>query len=125
MHYDQLKDKKAKAIIKKSTRAYKNKVDYFIEKLAEGVAMIGAAFYPKDVIVRMSDFKSNEYANLVGGSEFEPEEAIPCLDGAALPAIILENYRLSLWPGVHGHEKSKGRDGTNKHQAYDSILQDC
>lgn len=61
------------------TPGYENKSDYFVDRLAEGVAMIGAAFYPKDVIVRMSDFKTNEYANLVGGRAFEPHEENPML----------------------------------------------
>ena len=108
LHYDQLKDKKAKAIIKKSTRAYKNKVDYFIEKLAEGVAMIGAAFYPKDVIVRMSDFKSNEYANLVGGSEFEPEEDNPMLGWRGASRYYTGNYRQAF--GLECMAMKKARD---------------
>lgn len=74
-----LKDKKAKMDIEELTYQYNNKQDYFIEKLSEAVAMIAAAFYPKDVIVRMSDFKTNEYANLIGGQEFEPEEENPML----------------------------------------------
>ena len=108
LHYDQLKDKKAKAIIKKSTRAYKNKVDYFIEKLSEGVAMIGAAFYPKDVIVRMSDFKSNEYANLVGGSEFEPEEDNPMLGWRGASRYYTGNYREAF--GLECKAMKKARD---------------
>jgi len=58
---------------------YKDKPQYFVDKLAEGVAMIAAAFYPKPVIVRMSDFKTNEYANLVGGKAYEPTEANPMI----------------------------------------------
>jgi pyruvate,water dikinase len=59
--------------------AYPDKTQYFVDKLAQGVGMIGAAFYPKDVIVRMSDFKSNEYANLIGGRAYEPTEENPML----------------------------------------------
>lgn len=61
------------------TKQYTRKTDYFVDKLAEGIGMIAAAFYPKDVIVRLSDFKSNEYANLIGGSAFEPNEENPML----------------------------------------------
>lgn len=61
------------------TRHYRDKKDYFVDKLAQGVATIAAAFHPHDVIVRMSDFKSNEYANLVGGQQFEPLEENPML----------------------------------------------
>lgn len=65
--------------IEEITAGYKKKTDFYIEKLAEGVAKIGAAFYPKDVIVRFSDFKSNEYANLIGGKYFEPVESNPMI----------------------------------------------
>lgn len=77
--YDQLKDEQAKIYINQLTKNFKNKEDYFIEKLSQAVGTIAAAFYPKDVIVRMSDFKTNEYANLIGGREFEPEEENPML----------------------------------------------
>ncbi|MBW2988842.1 phosphoenolpyruvate synthase [Candidatus Woesearchaeota archaeon] len=79
MHFNLVKDKKAKEKIEELTRGYKDKRQFFIDKLAYGVATIAAAFYPKDVIVRMSDFKSNEYANLIGGSAFEPEERNPMI----------------------------------------------
>ncbi|MGZ3687206.1 MAG: phosphoenolpyruvate synthase, partial [Bdellovibrionota bacterium] len=79
LHYDRLEDPAAKAEIARLTLGYEDKPQYFVDKLAEGVATIGAAFYPKDVIVRLSDFKTNEYANLVGGSAFEPHEENPML----------------------------------------------
>ena len=66
--------------IEERTSAYPNdKKQFFIDKLAEGVGRIGAGFYPKDVIVRLSDFKSNEYANLIGGQFYEPEESNPMI----------------------------------------------
>ncbi|MBS3133550.1 phosphoenolpyruvate synthase [Candidatus Woesearchaeota archaeon] len=77
--FNTLKDKKAKKKIAELTYNYKDKKEYFVQKLAEGVATISAAFYPREVIVRLSDFKSNEYANLIGGKEFEPEEDNPML----------------------------------------------
>lgn len=79
LHFDTLKDEDAKQKITELTYGYKNKADYFVDKLAQGIAMIGAAFYPKDVIVRLSDFKSNEYANLIGGKDFEPHEENPMI----------------------------------------------
>jgi pyruvate,water dikinase len=79
INFDKIKDIKVKQQIEKLTYGYKNKTDFFISKLAQGVAMIGAAFYPKDVIVRMSDFKTNEYANLIGGKEYEPKEENPMI----------------------------------------------
>lgn len=78
-HFDQLKDADVKKEIESLTHHYSDKKDYFIHKLAEATATIAAAFYPKDVIVRMSDFKSNEYANLLGGKQFEPEEQNPMI----------------------------------------------
>lgn len=77
--FDTLKDLEAKEQISKLTHNYQNKEEYFVDKLSQAVATIAAAFHPKDVIVRMSDFKSNEYANLIGGHEFEPNEANPMI----------------------------------------------
>ncbi len=79
INYDKLNDLAAKNEISELTYGYDDKSQYFVDKLAEGVGMIAAAFYPKDVIVRMSDFKSNEYAQLIGGKEFEPMEENPML----------------------------------------------
>jgi len=79
LNFNTLKDASAKAKIAKLTVGYKNKADFFVDKLAQGVALIAAGFYPKDVIVRLSDFKTNEYANLVGGKDFEPKEENPMI----------------------------------------------
>ena len=79
IHYSLIKDEKVKEKIEELTVGYKDKKQFFIDKLSYGVAMIAAAFYPKDVIVRMSDFKSNEYANLIGGHMFEPLEHNPMI----------------------------------------------
>ncbi len=65
--------------INKITAGYKTKTEFFVDKLAQGIGKLGAAFYPKDVIVRFSDFKSNEYANLIGGTYFEPREENPMI----------------------------------------------
>jgi len=70
---------KIKREIDKLTIGYKDKKQFFIDKLAEGIGKIASAFYPKDVIVRFSDFKSNEYANLIGGNQYEPKEANPMI----------------------------------------------
>ncbi|KRT75068.1 MAG: phosphoenolpyruvate synthase, pyruvate, water dikinase [Candidatus Rokubacteria bacterium CSP1-6] len=79
LHPEGVKDPEARAAIAALTRGYADRALYFVDRLAEGVAMIAAAFYPKDVIVRLSDFKSNEYAGLIGGRDFEPEEENPML----------------------------------------------
>lgn len=68
-----------KAEITQRIRGYKDPIDFYVSKLTEGIATIAAAFWPKRVIVRMSDFKSNEYSNLVGGSDYEPHEENPML----------------------------------------------
>jgi pyruvate,water dikinase len=65
--------------IEKLTQGYKQPMEFFIRQLSEGVGMIAAAFYPKPVIIRLSDFKTNEYAKLLGGAQFEPLEANPML----------------------------------------------
>jgi pyruvate, water dikinase len=74
-----LKDEVIKQKIEALTFQYKNKEEYFVDKLSQAVATMAAAFYPKDVIVRMSDFKTNEYANLLGGKDFEPLEENPMI----------------------------------------------
>ena len=79
LQYDTLQDKKLKDWITEKTAAYESPVEFYIERLKEGIATIAAAFFPKPVIVRLSDFKSNEYANLVGGSLYEPHEENPML----------------------------------------------
>lgn len=78
-HFNKIKDKKIKNIIEKLTVEHKDKKEYFIKELAEGIGQIACAFYPKEVIVRFSDFKTNEYRQLIGGELFEPEEENPML----------------------------------------------
>ncbi len=79
IHYNKLKDERLKKKIDKITRGYDNKRQYFIDRLADGMARLAAGFYPKPVIVRTSDFKTNEYATLLGGKDFEPEEENPMI----------------------------------------------
>jgi pyruvate, water dikinase len=79
VNYDRLKDKKVKAKIDQLTLGYTDKKQYCIDKLAEGISFIASAFHPSDVIVRLSDFKTNEYATLIGGAEFEPKEENPMI----------------------------------------------
>lgn len=79
LHFNQLRDKAAKWEISQLTTQYDEMPDYFVDKLASGIGMLAAAFYPKPVVVRMSDLKSNEYANLIGGRDFEPEEENPMM----------------------------------------------
>ena len=82
VHFNKLKSKMTKQEVNKIedlTRGYKDKTEFYVDELAEGISQIGAAFYPKPVIVRFSDFKSNEYENLIGGKYFEDKESNPML----------------------------------------------
>jgi pyruvate,water dikinase len=79
LDYDRLVDPAVKGQIDELTAGYADKPRFFVDKLAQGVAMIAAAFYPRDVILRLSDFKTNEYANLVGGRAYEPAEENPMI----------------------------------------------
>lgn len=79
VHPDKVADASVRADIARLTRSHATPADYFVRELSEGVAMIAAAFYPKPVIVRMSDFKTNEYASLAGGRWFEADEANPMI----------------------------------------------
>jgi len=93
LHYNKLEDRNLKDTIDLLTVGYTDKAAYFIDRLAQGVAMIGAAFYPNDVIVRMSDFKTNEYANLIGGAQYEPTEENPMIGFRGASRYYHERYR--------------------------------
>lgn len=93
LHYDKVKDPAVRAMISTLTAGYAHKEQYFIDKLAEGISMIGAAFYPNPVIIRFSDFKSNEYANLIGGTQFEPIENNPMIGWRGASRYYSEEYR--------------------------------
>ncbi|MBE9119724.1 phosphoenolpyruvate synthase [Tychonema sp. LEGE 07199] len=93
IHFDELTDESVKRRIGKLTALYEHKPDFFTDKLACGIATIAAAFYPNPVIVRMSDFKSNEYANLLGGRQFEPKEENPMIGWRGASRYYDPNYR--------------------------------
>jgi pyruvate,water dikinase len=93
MNFDTLEDKAAKWEISQLTARYENKADFFVDKLAHGIGTIAAAFYPKPVVVRMSDFKSNEYANLLGGRAFEPTEENPMIGWRGASRYYDPKYR--------------------------------
>jgi pyruvate,water dikinase len=93
IHFDRITEPKLRNQIEMMTKGYKTKSDFFVEKLAQGVATIAAAFYPKDVIVRMSDFKSNEYAGLVGGLMFEPKEDNPMIGWRGASRYYKKGYQ--------------------------------
>ncbi|HUX81964.1 MAG TPA: phosphoenolpyruvate synthase [Halothiobacillus sp.] len=79
LHPDKVTDPAARATIDRLIRGYPDAETFFVQRLSEGIGTIAAAFWPKPVVVRMSDFKSNEYASLVGGAAFEPDEANPMI----------------------------------------------
>lgn len=91
--FNELKDTNAKKEISELTAQYPDKKEYFVDKLSQAVGTIAAAFYPKDVIVRMSDFKTNEYANLIGGKEFEPEEENPMIGFRGASRYYNDRYK--------------------------------
>ena len=93
LHFDTLEDELAKYKISELTAQYEDKAEFFVAKLAQGIGTIAAAFYPKPVIVRLSDFKSNEYANLLGGRQFEPKEENPMLGWRGASRYYDPRYR--------------------------------
>jgi len=92
LQYD-IQDAETKATIDELIAGYASPVDFYVEKIVEGVATIAAAFYPEKVIVRLSDFKSNEYANLLGGRQYEPEEENPMIGFRGASRYIAEGFR--------------------------------
>ncbi|HZS35025.1 MAG TPA: phosphoenolpyruvate synthase [Methylomirabilota bacterium] len=93
LHPERVTDPATRSAIDALTDGYADRAGYFVDRLAEGVATIAAAFYPRDVIVRLSDFKSNEYAGLIGGREFEPAEANPMLGFRGASRYAHPRYR--------------------------------
>ncbi len=93
IRYPNLKDRDAVAKIEELTLGYPKKSDYFVDTLSQGIAKITASFYPKDVIVRLSDFKTNEYAHLIGGAEFEPQEENPMIGFRGASRYYHPRYR--------------------------------
>ena len=91
--FDHLDDLELKARIEKITQGYDDKTEYFVEHLARGIAMIAASQYPEQVIVRMSDFKTNEYADLIGGELYEPHEDNPMLGFRGASRYYSDEYR--------------------------------
>jgi pyruvate,water dikinase len=93
VRYGTLTDENAKRQIAELTEGYQDKTEYFVDRLARGLARIAAAYHPKPVIVRMSDFKTNEYANLIGGAAFEPTEENPMLGFRGASRYYSPRYR--------------------------------
>jgi len=96
IQFDKVTDQAVRNKIETMTKGYNDRRDFFVDKLAQGVAKIGAAFWPNDVIVRMSDFKSNEYANLIGGFFFEPREENPMIGFRGASRYYDDKYRAAF-----------------------------
>ena len=86
-------DAKLQNEIREMMKGYDSPKEFYVGRLTEGIATLGAAFYPKRVIVRLSDFKSNEYANLVGGERYEPEEENPMLGFRGAGRYVSDSFR--------------------------------
>ena len=91
--FDQIEDRQTRRKIERLTRGYADKTEYFVEHLARGIAAIAASQYPEPVVVRLSDFKTNEYADLIGGRQFEPQEENPMLGFRGASRYYSEHYR--------------------------------
>ncbi len=96
LHFDKVTDAATRRKIEEITKGYKNKSEYFVDKLAEGISIIAAAFHPNDVIIRFSDFKTNEYAGLIGGTQFEPVENNPMIGWRGASRYYSPEYRAAF-----------------------------
>ncbi len=92
VHFDRISDPGTRARINELTAGYRDRTEYFVDRLAWGIGTIAAASYPEPVIVRMSDFKTNEYAELIGGRDFEPDEENPMLGWCGASRYYSEDY---------------------------------
>ncbi|HEY9703397.1 MAG TPA: phosphoenolpyruvate synthase, partial [Allocoleopsis sp.] len=111
MYFDKLEDETAKSKIAELTALYGEKTRYFVDKLSQGIGRIAAAFYPNPVVVRMSDFKSNEYANLIGGRKFEPQEENPMLSWRGASRYYDERYREAFALECHALKRVRDEMG--------------
>jgi len=112
-HFNSLKDKELKEKINKITLGYKNKRKYFVDKLAEGIAHIAAAFYPRPVIIRLSDFKTKEYKGLIGGEYFEREEANPMLGFRGASRYLDKDFQPAFEMECQAIKKARDEFGLN------------
>ena len=111
VRYDQLRDGKARAEIAELTAGYADRTEYFVDRLSRGLARIAAALWPKPVIVRMSDFKTNEYAGLLGGAEFEPAEENPMIGFRGAARYYSPRYREGFALECRAIERLRGTLG--------------
>lgn len=110
-HFERVKDADARAEIEALTAGYASKPEYFVDQLARGLSRIAAFCYPKPVIVRMSDFKSNEYADLLGGRDFEPDEENPMIGFRGASRYYSDMYRDGFALECQAIARLRGRMG--------------
>jgi len=111
LDFERLEDRALRDQIEQLTVGYQDKSQFFVDKLAQGVAMIAAAFYPKDVIVRLSDFKTNEYANLIGGKAYEPVEENPMIGFRGASRYYNPRYQAGFALECHAMKKARQEMG--------------
>lgn len=113
LEYDQLDDAAVKREIDELTVGFDDKAEFFVQKLAEGIAMLAAAFYPRDVILRVSDFKTNEYAGLIGGRKYEPIEENPMIGFRGASRYYNDRYRAGFALECRAIHKVRDEMGLN------------
>ncbi len=113
VRWETVRDREARRLIRELTRAWDDKTAYFVDNLAYGIAMIAASQYPRPVIVRMSDFKTNEYAKLIGGAGFEPEEPNPMIGWRGASRYYSPDYREGFALECRALKKAREEIGLN------------
>ena len=122
VHFDTLEDRDAKHAIAELTQGYADKTEYFVDRLARGLARIAAAQHPKPVIIRMSDFKTNEYANLIGGTAFEPKEENPMIGFRGASRYYSPRYRDGFALECRAIRRLREEMGFQQRRRHDPIL---
>ncbi len=122
LHPEKIADEAERAQIQEMTKTYGSGGEFFIERLSEGVGTIAAAFWPKPVIVRLSDFKTNEYAALIGGRAFEPHEENPMLGFRGASRYAHPAYREAFALECAAMRRVRARDGAQEPQDHDPVL---
>lgn len=113
LYFNEITDEKLRKRIEKITYGYVDKKQFFVDKLSEGISRIAAAYYPKPVIVRLSDFKTNEYANLIGGDLYEPKEENPMIGWRGASRYYDENYKEGFGMECQALRKARDEMGLN------------
>ena len=121
LHPEKVTDPEDRETIARLTRGYPDGEAFFVQRLSEGIGTIAAAFWPKPVVVRMSDFKTNEYASLVGGGAFEPEEANPMLGFRGASRYAHPAYAEGFGAGVQGDEAGTRGDGAHQRHSHAAL----